>query len=87
LVGAGWTPVEAIHAGTLGAATAIGVEDSCGSIERGKAADLVVLRGDPSSRIAAVRQVECVYQHGRLVARGGQLTVDARPTPWDRPGA
>ena len=82
LVGAGWTPVEAIHAGTLGSATAIGFEKELGSLEAGKLADIVVARGNPGRSISDVRQVEAVFLGGRQVASRGHATLDARPTPW-----
>jgi imidazolonepropionase-like amidohydrolase len=82
LVGAGWTPLEAITAGTLGAATAIGREKEIGSLEAGKLADFVVTRGNPARHISDVRQVEEVFLGGRQVAARGQATLDARPTPW-----
>ena len=82
LVGAGWTPVEAIHAGTLGSATAVGVEKNLGSLETGKLADVVVVRGNPGRSISDVRQVEAVFLGGRPVVSRGHATLDARPTPW-----
>jgi len=82
LVGAGWTPLEALEAGTRGAATAIGLQQDVGSIEPGKVADLVVVRGDPTRNISDIRQVEHVFQRGRMVAGGGQLVDDRRPLPW-----
>ena len=82
LVGAGWSPVEAIAAGTLGAATAIDRDKELGSLEPGKLADLVVVRGNPARAISDVRQVEVVYLGGRPVASGGHATLDARPSPW-----
>jgi imidazolonepropionase-like amidohydrolase len=82
LVGAGWTPLEAIEAGTRGAAAAIGIQEDVGTIAPGRAADLVVVRGDPSRSISDLRQVEHVFQRGRLVASGGHLVDDRRPLPW-----
>ena len=82
LVGAGWTPVEAIAAGTLGSATAIDREKEVGSLEAGKLADLVVVLGNPARSISAVRQVQAVFLGGRQVASEGHATLDARPTPW-----
>jgi len=82
LVGAGWTPVEAIHAGTLGSAAAIGLEKELGSLEPGKLADIVIARGNPARSISDVRQIEAVYLGGRQVASRGAATLDARPTPW-----
>lgn len=82
LVEAGWSPLAAIEAGTLGAATAIGRAHDRGSIEAGKLADLLVVQGDPTRRISDLRAVECVFLGGRRVVEQGQLTVDARPRPW-----
>ena len=82
LVGAGWTPVEAIHAGTLGSAAAIGLEKELGSLEPGKLADIVIARGNPARSISDVRQIEAVYLGGRQVASRGAATLDSRPTPW-----
>jgi imidazolonepropionase-like amidohydrolase len=82
LVGAGWTPVEAIHAGTLGSATAVGAEKELGSLEPGKLADVVAVRGNPARSISDVRQVEAVFLGGRPVVSRGHTTLDARPTPW-----
>jgi imidazolonepropionase-like amidohydrolase len=86
LVGAGWTPVEAIEAGTRGAAAAIGLADRLGSLAPGLLADLVVVRGNPAGSIGAVRQVERVYRSGSLVALRGQLVQDARPMPYPPEG-
>jgi len=82
LVGAGWTPVDAIAAGTLGSATAIDREAEIGSLQPGKLADLVVVRGNPARSISDVRQVQAVFLGGRQVASGGHATLDARPSPW-----
>jgi imidazolonepropionase-like amidohydrolase len=38
--------------------------DRIGTIEAGKNADLVVLKGDPSRRIADVENVEIVFKDG-----------------------
>ena len=48
---------RALHALTLGGATAVGVEDEVGSLQVGKRADLVVFDGDPfeyTSHVCAV---------------------------------
>ena len=64
LVESGFTPLEAIKIGTLNGATFLGRNDKVGSIAPGKQADLVVLTGDPSSRIDNVRNVELVFKQG-----------------------
>ena len=64
LVEAGFSPVEAIRIGTLNGATYLGRAASIGSIAVGKQADLVVINGDPSTRIGDVRNVELVFKQG-----------------------
>lgn len=66
--GAGLTPLAAITAATLNGARAIGVERTRGSIERGKAADLVVLWSDPTKDIRHTRDIVYVFRDGRRYA-------------------
>ncbi|MDQ6830527.1 MAG: amidohydrolase family protein, partial [Gemmatimonadota bacterium] len=64
LVEAGFTPLEAISIATLNGAKYLGRADKVGTIAVGKAADLVVIRGDPSVRIADVERMETVFKDG-----------------------
>ena len=64
LVEAGFPPVEAIRIATLNGATFLGEERSIGSIAAGKAADLVVLAGNPAKNIDDVERVETVFKDG-----------------------
>lgn len=64
LVEAGFSPVEAIRIGTLNGATYLGLADRIGSIAVGKSADLVVVRGNPATRIADIEQVEITFKDG-----------------------
>jgi enamidase len=64
LVENGFTPLEAIRIGTLNGATYLGRADRVGSIASGKQADLVVVNGDPSTRIGDVRNVQLVFKQG-----------------------
>ena len=64
LVEAGLTPLEAIQVATLNGAKYLEIEDKLGTIETGKIADLVVVEGDPTSRIQALRDVEIVFKDG-----------------------
>lgn len=64
LVEAGFSPVEAIRIGTLNGATYLGRQDRIGSIAVGKNADLVVIKGDPATRIADIENVEIVFKDG-----------------------
>jgi imidazolonepropionase-like amidohydrolase len=65
LVEAGFTPVEAIHIATQNGAIFLGEDNSIGSIAAGKAADLVVLDGNPAQNIEAVETVKTVFKDGR----------------------
>jgi hypothetical protein len=64
LIEAGFTPEEAIRVMTLNGATALGFASRLGSIEVGKQADLVVLRGDAVRTPAAIRDVVIVFRQG-----------------------
>jgi imidazolonepropionase-like amidohydrolase len=64
LVEAGFPPVEAIQIATLNGAKFMGRDAAVGSIAVGKAADLVVLGGNPAERIENVEKVEIVFKGG-----------------------
>lgn len=64
LVEAGLTPVEAIQVATYNGARLLKIEAQTGSIEAGKAADLVVVAGDPSRDISDIRKAETVFVDG-----------------------
>ena len=64
LVEAGITPVEAIHVATSNGAQFLGELDRIGTLAVGKAADIVVVHGDPSTTIADVEKVETVFKDG-----------------------
>jgi imidazolonepropionase-like amidohydrolase len=64
LVEAGFTPVEAIHIATANGAQYLGESDRIGTIAAGKQADLVVIKGDPSTKIEDIENVETVFKDG-----------------------
>lgn len=64
LVEAGFTPVEAIHIATENGAQWMGEGTSIGTIARGKAADIVVVDGNPAEKISDVEKVETVFKDG-----------------------
>ncbi len=64
LVEAGFTPIEAIKIASANGAVALGRIDSVGTIEPGKLADLILVRGDPSINIEAIEDVEIVFKEG-----------------------
>lgn len=71
MVRAGMSQLQAILATTRHAAMACGVFDSVGSLEVGKRADAVVVRGDPLTDITTIGRVEAVYAGGAPVAGVG----------------
>jgi imidazolonepropionase-like amidohydrolase len=64
LVEAGFTPVEAIRIATLNGAEFLHIDGETGSIAPSKAADLVVVKGDPSRQIADIENVDTVFKDG-----------------------
>ena len=64
LVEAGFTPLEAIHIATSNGAEFLGEPDKIGTLAPGKAADIVVLQGDPSANIKDIEKVEIVFKDG-----------------------
>ncbi|HEY0801317.1 MAG TPA: amidohydrolase family protein [Steroidobacteraceae bacterium] len=64
LVEAGFTPVEAIHIATQNGAIFLGESETIGSIAPGKAADLVVLSGNPAQNIEDIENVQTVFKDG-----------------------
>jgi imidazolonepropionase-like amidohydrolase len=64
LVRSGIPPLDAIVAATGHAAKALNISDSTGTLEPGKRADLVAVRGDPLSDIDAMRDVVLVMKEG-----------------------
>ncbi|MDB5696592.1 MAG: TolB protein [Sphingomonas bacterium] len=62
----GWSPVEALRAGTIMPATSLGYARDIGSLEAGKLADLVVLDADPTVDIRNTEKVARVMLGGRL---------------------
>ncbi|MFE6890891.1 amidohydrolase family protein [Streptomyces sp. NPDC057694] len=80
---AGLTPLEAITAGTATAARLCGVDGVTGTLEAGKAADLVVIGTNPLSDIDSLgdpRSVHAVLKEGRIaIDRAGVLSGSGLP--------
>jgi imidazolonepropionase-like amidohydrolase len=64
LVEGGFSPLEAIRIGTANGAKYLGESERFGTIAPGRQADLVLIKGDPSTRIADIENVEIVFKDG-----------------------
>lgn len=69
LIRFGASPFEALKAATLDAASVCGMENSIGSIEKGKVADIIGVEGNPLEDIGMLQRVKTVIQQG-LVVKG-----------------
>jgi hypothetical protein len=67
LVQAGLTPVQAIQTASINVAQAWGKDKDYGSVEKGKTADLVIVRGDPQQNISDTQNVEMVFIDGKVM--------------------
>lgn len=79
----GMAPMDVIAAATRVAARALGREDAMGTIEPGKRANLLFVRGDPLQDIAQLRNVVLTVKGGRAYPRAGYLP---QPTGGDAGG-
>jgi imidazolonepropionase-like amidohydrolase len=75
---AGLSPMDVIVAATRNGALAMGRLDAFGTIEAGKAADLVILSADPLADVRNIRRVERVVRAGEILARSS-LEFGRRP--------
>jgi hypothetical protein len=80
-VEAGLTPGDALETATIGAARVMHLEGSTGSIEAGKAADLVLVEGDPLARISDIRRVVTVVKGG-VVFDAAAVLAEVGVKPW-----
>ena len=63
----GLTPIEAIRAATTTAAELMDWQDKVGSIEAGKFADIIAVKGDPLVDITEIERIKFVMKGGIVV--------------------
>ncbi len=66
-IDAGLSPLVAIQSASLNVAQAWGKDKDFGSVEKGKVADLVIVRGDVMKDISATQNIEKVFSDGKAV--------------------
>ena len=69
LVKAGFTPADALRAATSDAAEFLGLQNSLGTVETGKRADLVLLDANPLEDIRNTQKISGVSLQGRYFNR------------------
>lgn len=88
----GFTPAEALEAGTRQSAEFLGIADSVGTVEPGKVADLVLLEANPLDDIHNTRRIAGVVLGGQFLDRAGldsllaavEVAPDMRVNDWLR---
>ena len=86
LVESGFTPYQALETATRNPARYLGMLDWLGTIEPGKAADLVLLDADPLADIHNTEKIRAVVMRGRYFPRAeldGMLETLARARPGE----
>lgn len=66
-VGLGMTPMQAIQCGTKVNAEILGREKELGTIEPGKLADIIAVKGDPLKDISELQRVKFVMANGKII--------------------
>lgn len=76
LVEAGLTPMEALVSATRRAAAMMGDEDTFGTVEAGKRADILILDANPLKNIRNTRTLEVVIKEGKVIDRPSLLNLE-----------
>ncbi|MEA1882595.1 MAG: amidohydrolase family protein [Candidatus Marinimicrobia bacterium] len=66
MVKGGMSPMEAIQSATKTAAELLGVEGELGTIETGKIADIIAVKGNPLEDITVLQEVSFVMKNGQV---------------------
>ena len=69
LVKAGLTPMQAIQAATINGARILKLDGQYGSLAPHRAADFIILNGDPLTDITNSRKIDSVWMNGKQVDR------------------
>lgn len=64
MVEAGMSPMDAIRSATLNTAKLLKIEDTLGTVENGKLADLVAVKGNPLEDITLLQNIQFVMKDG-----------------------
>jgi|SRR3989475_1503466 len=70
LVEAGLTPMQGLQTATRNPAHFLGLQDSLGTVEEGRTADLIILDANPLEDIRNTQKIAAVIINGRFLNRG-----------------
>jgi hypothetical protein len=76
LVASGLTPAQALRSATIEPAKYLGADASIGTVEEGKAADLVILDADPLADIRNTRKIAGVVIGGKYSGRSRKVGLN-----------
>ncbi|HWP42183.1 MAG TPA: amidohydrolase family protein [Blastocatellia bacterium] len=76
MVEAGMPAMEAILSATRSAADLLGQSQNIGSVQAGRYADLVAVKGDPTSDIKLLQNISFVMKGGHVYKRDGKAVLD-----------
>ena len=71
----GYSPADALVAGTRTNSQILGMSDRLGTLEVGKLADLIIVEGRPDEKLDDLRKVDTVVLNGAVVVRDGRIFV------------
>lgn len=74
MVGFGMTPMDAIRSATVMTAELFGISADAGTIEPGKLADVVAVKGNPLDSIAVLHEIDFAMKSGRIAKQDGRMT-------------
>ncbi len=69
------SPMEAIVCSTKNSAECLALSAEIGTLQTGKAADVVVVNGDPTKDIRALQEPDTIVARGEMVKRNGELLI------------
>jgi imidazolonepropionase-like amidohydrolase len=71
----GYSDADALIAATRTNSEILGMDDRLGTLQPGKLADLIIVDGRPDQSIEDLKKVQTVIVGGRVVVRGGQISI------------
>jgi imidazolonepropionase-like amidohydrolase len=74
MVGFGMKPMDAIRSATIVTADLFGISAEAGTLEAGKLADVIAVKGNPLEDISVLHEIEFVMKSGQVARQGGRMT-------------